>query len=68
MNRGNQIAEFSTVLRTKMCVHVLTIVTLAVAAVLVVGAGVGAAATTWYVDDGGGAGVNYTVIQVEVAA
>jgi len=29
---------------------------LATAAVLVTGAGVGAAATTWYVDDDGGAG------------
>jgi len=67
MNRGNQIAEFSTVLRTKMCVHVLTIVTLAVATVLAcagaaAGAGVGAAATTWYVDDDGG--VDFTSIHV----
>jgi len=59
MNRGNQIVEFSTVLRTKMCVHVLMIVTLAVATVL---ACAGAAATTWYVDDDGG--VDFTSIHV----
>ncbi len=46
-----------------MCVHVLTIVTLAVAAVLVVGAGVGA---TWVVDDDSGA--DFASIQVEAAA
>jgi parallel beta-helix repeat protein len=36
---------------------------LAAAAVLVVGAGVGAAEKTWYVDDGGGEGINFTKIQ-----
>jgi len=41
----------------------LAILTLAAAAVLVVGAGVGAAATTWYVDDDGGAGIDYMKIQ-----
>jgi parallel beta-helix repeat protein len=35
---------------------------LAAAAVLVVGAGVGAAEKTWYVDDDGGAGINFTSI------
>ncbi len=42
----NQTGEYNAVLRTKMCVHVrmLVILMLAAAAVLVVGAGVGAEA------------------------
>jgi len=47
---------------------VLAIMALAAAAVLVVGAGVGAAATTWYVDDDGGDGVDFTKIQDAVDA
>jgi hypothetical protein len=43
VNRCNQSYEFRTVLPAKMCVRVLTIMMLAAAAVLVVGAGVGAA-------------------------
>ena len=63
MNRGNQIAEFSTVLRTKMCVRVLTIMALAVAAVLAC-VGTAAGATTWVVDDDGGAGYADAVAEV----
>jgi hypothetical protein len=44
VNRCNQRDEFRTVLPAKMCVHVLVIPMLAAAAVLVVGAGVGAEA------------------------
>ena len=67
MDRCNQSDEFRTVLSAKMCVRVLLILMLAAAAVLVVGSGVGAAAKTWYVDDGGGA--DYDTIQgaVDVA-
>ena len=67
VNRCNQNDDFRTVLSVKMCVRVLPILMLAAAAVLVVGTGVGAAATTWYVDDGGGA--DYDTIQgaVDVA-
>ncbi len=66
VNRCNQSDEFRTVLPAKMCVQVLLILMLAAAAVLVVGAGVGAAAT-WYVDDGGGAGIDFTKIQDAVS-
>jgi len=41
---------------------------LAAAAVLVAGAGVGAAEKTWYVDDGGGEGIDYMKIQDAVNA
>jgi parallel beta-helix repeat protein len=41
---------------------------LAAAAVLVVSAGVGAAEKTWYVDDGGDEGINFTKIQDAVNA
>jgi len=51
VNRCNQSDEFRTVLPAKMYVRVLTIMMLAAAAVLVVGAGVGAAEKTWHVDD-----------------
>ena len=68
MNRGNQIAEFSTVLRTKMCVHVLTIVTLAVATVLAcAGTAAGAAVTTWVVDDDDGGADHMGMQTVEAA-
>jgi hypothetical protein len=67
VNRCNQSDEFRTVLPVKMCVHVLLVLMLAAAAVLVVGAGVGVAATTWYVDDGGGAGIDFTKIQDAVS-
>ncbi|RLD17744.1 MAG: hypothetical protein DRI69_11655 [Bacteroidetes bacterium] len=52
VNRCNQSDDFRTVLPAKMCVRVLAILMLAAAAVLVVGAGVDAAATTWRVGDG----------------
>ena len=68
MNEYNQTDGFRAVLRTKMYVRVLTIITLVVGAVFVVGAGVGAAATTWYVDDDGGAGIDFTEIQDAVNA
>ncbi|KAF5415552.1 MAG: Cell surface glycoprotein [Candidatus Methanogaster sp.] len=45
----------------------LAVITLASAAVLAMGAGVGAAAT-WHVDDGGGAGIDFTRIQAAVDA
>ncbi|NOQ33077.1 MAG: hypothetical protein GQ567_02600 [Methanosarcinales archaeon] len=67
VNRCNQNDEFRTVLSAKMCVRVLLILMLAAAAVLVVGAGVGAAAT-WYVDDDGGAEIDYMKIQDAVNA
>lgn len=66
VNRCNQSDEFRTVLPAKMCVRVLVIMALAAATVLVVGAGVGAAEKTWYVDDGGGA--DYDNIQGAVNA
>jgi parallel beta-helix repeat protein len=46
----------------------LTIMALAAAAVLVVGAGVGAAEKTWYVDDGGGADYDNIQDAVNVAS
>jgi len=60
VNRCNQNDEFRTVLPAEMCVRVLLIMMLAAAAVLGVGAGVGAAATTWYVDEMGDQTVAYT--------
>ncbi len=66
VKKCNQTDGFRTVLPAKLCVRVLTIMVLAAAAVLVAGAGVGAAEKTWYVDDGGGVGINYTSIQAAV--
>ena len=68
VNRCDHSDGFRTVLPAKICVRVLTIVMLAAAAVLVVGAGVGAAEKTWYVDDDGGAGINFTSIPDAVDA
>jgi parallel beta-helix repeat protein len=48
--------------------RLLAVAMLAAAAVLVVCAGLGAAAMTWTVDDGGGAGVNFTSIQQAINA
>ncbi len=68
MNGCNQTDGFRAVLRTKICVRVrmLAIMALVAAAVIVVGTGVGAAATTWTVDDDGGA--DFTKIQDAVDA
>ena len=64
MNECNQTDEYTAVLRTKMVhVHMLAIMALAAVAVLVVSAGMGAAATTWYVDDDGGEGVDFMKMQ-----